>query len=913
MSLRGLFESLLELDAGERERALAGLDGETARRLRAMLAGDLDPGVLPVSAEHLLDRLLDESDPAERWVDKAIGAFRIRKLIGEGGSASVFLADRQFESGTQVVALKVIHSGVWSPGARRRSLREQAILAQLSHPNIARLIDAGSTDQGAPFLAMEYVDGEPITQHANRRRLGLVERVQLVRTVCAAIAAAHASLIVHCDIKPSNVLIDAEGNVKVLDFGVARLLDGTTGATGATRTLAFTPEYAAPEQFHSGLPTVAVDVYAIGILLGELLTGARHRHDERTVSSRVRAGETGEPPPGMPARPMLARALRGDLDAILAKATAARPVDRYRSVASCGADIDSFLAGRPVAAHRGSLAYRGRKFVARHRVAVALSAALVLAVVLGALFAGNQARIAKAQAARADAMRDAVFDVLSESDPATPRERDVTIVSVLERALARFRAQVGTDASTRLELIGRLAVSLARQGRIDQAIDELTYAHGAARTELGPGDGVTLDLGLDLQHQLGVAARYPDARVVSNELAAHIPSSDLDRRARQLIGSATLAWRERDVDRARRDGRAALELARRAGDMDLRRSVLTAFGSVMLGIADVDAAVAAYEEVLALAEQQFGPEHEKVAVAASGLARAYRRRGDLEPAEAMIRRALAIDRAIYPGDHWITANHLNAHAQLLRLQRRLDEALAVNEEVLRISRATLPPGHFELHRAAGNVGVILLLLDRPEQAIGHLREAAAHANPAGEALVATAHFRAAYGFALGLLDRAAGTAEIEAAISTAGPHAATNPHTLATAIERRIRLALHHEDPVDAGRWLDALRTAAAVVPAPDDAWWLGRVDTLDGAVALAAGRADDARRALARAGAELATGTSSDAALPVEQALLLATAATRQRDADAAAIRNDARQRLAGLPFPPGQLKRLAAALPSP
>lgn len=916
-SLRALFESLVELDADARAQRLDSVGGDTARRLRAMLAGDLASEALPASAESLLDRLLDGPDrlammPAARWMDAAIGPFRVKRLIGEGGSSSVFLAERQLEAGVQTVALKLVHGGIWSPGARRRSLREQAVLAQLSHPHIARLIDAGVTNDGVPYIAMEYVEGEPITQYANRARLGLIERLRLVHVLCSTIDSAHAALVVHCDLKPSNVFIDCKGQMKILDFGVARLLDDTGGVRDATRTLAFTPEYAAPEQFHAGAPTVQVDVFSIGILLGELLTGERHREGSANVSSRVASPDAATLPPGMPARATLARALRGDLDAILAKATASSLSERYRSAAALGADIDRFLEGLPVAARKASLAYGVRKFIGRHRLAVVLSCMLVLTLVAAVLIARVQAETARSEAARANAMRDAVFDVFSEAAPATSRERDITIVAALERALARLETQRHpADPRAHLELRGRLAATIGRQSRVDQATDALSRAYADALGQLGPTDPITLDLGLDLLQYQSIAGRYSEARGLVAQLDPLIPMTSPARRAKLLGKSSAIAWRERDVARARREGKAALHLARDAQDVELLSGVLSDFGAVMLGIQEVDEAVVAYEEVLALSEQRFGPKHEKVALAASALARAYRRQGDLARAERMVERALDIDRAIYPGDHWITANHLNAYAQILRLQRRFDEMLAAHQEGLRISRATLGPEHAEVHRAAGNVGVSLMLLGRDAEALPYLSEAISRKQPSGEASVSIAHYRAAYGYALGLRDRASGAREIERAIAALEPYAITNAHSLSVAIERRIRLALHYDDPVDAQAWLDTLEAAAARVQSPDDAWWVGRIPLLEGAAELAAGQLDDAAQSLARADALLAARANPDLSVAVEHALLSAVAALRRGDVNAQGAARAARGRLADLPFAPADLERIAAELP--
>ncbi|HEY0725125.1 MAG TPA: serine/threonine-protein kinase, partial [Pyrinomonadaceae bacterium] len=325
------------------------LSEEVSLRVRTMLASH-HRWRSPFGKEiaEFLERVhTDESDLlGQSLVGTCIGSFRLTGLIGQGGSSVVLRAERDVGSGAQVVALKLLRTGLYSADAQRRFRREQAILAQLTHPNIARLIEGGVSSSGIPYIAMELVDGVPITVAADSRGLNVEQRLAWFSTLCRTIEAAHASLIVHRDLKPSNLFITQAGDLKVLDFGIAKLVDSDEEHATRTQSITLTPEYAAPEQFGTAPLTTAVDVYALGVVLGELLTGKRLTGRLRASSAIATANDADAPlPRGQPPRKVLARQLRGDLDAILANALADEPSMRYRSAGSFADDIDRHLAG----------------------------------------------------------------------------------------------------------------------------------------------------------------------------------------------------------------------------------------------------------------------------------------------------------------------------------------------------------------------------------------------------------------------------------------------------------------------------------------------------------------------------------------------------------------------------------------
>ncbi|ANB18943.1 serine/threonine-protein kinase [Dokdonella koreensis] len=480
---REAFGTLIDLPADARAARLAAIGSGDAR-----LAADLAALLAQVG------ELVDETDGAEAAAEPVAqragtvigGRFRLLGLLGIGGMGEVHLAERTDELDRKV-ALKLVRSDLPIPVARAR--REQQILARLSHPHIAALVDAGIGDAGQPWFAMEYIDGARITDWCDRRALDLPARARLFARVCRAVQFAHRNLILHRDIKPSNILVDAEGEPRLLDFGIAKLLDGTDAQQ--TQTLAFTPAYAAPEQLRGEPATTAGDVYQLGLVLYELAAGvparrahevARARADDDTPLPRVDqafGALTVQAPDGADriARERglgverLRRSLRGDLGRIVAKATAADPRERYDTAQALAEDLERWADGRPVAAHRGTFAYRLRKLVRRHRVATAIIALLALGLVASTLFAVHRAaeereqrRQAEAAGRRADQQRQRaeillgfMNDMFRQADPQNADGVEPTATQMLERAATALEARTDLDAVTHAALLTQVA------------------------------------------------------------------------------------------------------------------------------------------------------------------------------------------------------------------------------------------------------------------------------------------------------------------------------------------------------------------------------------------------------------------------------------------------------------------------
>jgi len=406
--VREIFEEALTVDTASRgalvERASDG-DATLAREVMELLAANKQAGAF-------LDRLSIDAggDPAAVVVGQRLGPYVVVREIGRGGMGRVYLATRADDQFEKEVAIKVVSAAFDGLGLAERFARERQILANLDHPHITRLIDAGTTTTGLPYLVMDAVDGVPIDEYCRQQSLPVRERLQLFRKVCDAVQYAHRHLVVHRDLKPSNILVTADGSPRLLDFGIAKLLadDGSAGpAQTMTAAQMMTPEYASPEQARGEAVTTATDVYSLGVLLYQLLTGKRpYSWNTQRLDEIVRLiCEAPVPRPSSVAPAADADAIAGDLDAIVLTALRKEPERRYASVSQFADDIRLHLGGAPVSARTDAFSYRAGKFVRRHRVAVTAAALIAIAMATGLGVALWQARIARAERLEAEAQR----------------------------------------------------------------------------------------------------------------------------------------------------------------------------------------------------------------------------------------------------------------------------------------------------------------------------------------------------------------------------------------------------------------------------------------------------------------------------------------------------------------------------
>jgi hypothetical protein len=687
-------------------------------RLAARIAAGetIDPAQLP--AELLgtpeLERLLSLArvagaldanatapSPAASTAADRVGAFRLVRLLGTGGMGEVWLGERADGAVEQRVALKRVRADLPQFGARLRE--ERRILARLEHPNIARFIDAGVDASGAPWLAMEYVDGASITEWCRQRVLPLRDRLQLFIKVCAAVEHAHRHLVVHRDLKPSNVLVDASGEPKLLDFGIAKLLDGSGSEVTAA---ALTPAYAAPEQLRGGEISTATDVYALGLLLFRLLAGAlpptragssaaavlAHLDDEETERPSTRAGDS----PDLPYAP---RALEGDLDAIVAQAIRAEPEARYGSVAALAADVARHLDARPVRARAPTRWYRFTRFAARQRLPLALGALAVAALLAGTAVALSQAARAEREAAgarrelaRAERVSEFLASLYREQDPlARSGARSGNPQAALAQAVARVGRELGDEPALAARLLRVLGEAQLNLGELDAARATLEHARSLAEGSGDPLLGATID-------------------AVSAALALReLRQDDAERLFAQAHRAAVAARGADSIEAARIDASRALSLVQLSRFKDAREAAERAdrvlserlpansaerinarvtFGMVTEQLREDAAAQAAMRSAIAAIESAYGAGDARLVVPLQTLGEVLRRARAFDEGRAMLTRGAAIARAQYGTAHMTVSNMLVRLATLERDTGDARRAIVVLDE----AEAALPAG-----------------------------------------------------------------------------------------------------------------------------------------------------------------------------------------------------------------------------
>ena len=661
-----LLDDALDLPPQDRAAWLAALPAQHADltgTLRELLAR-----AAQVETDALLGTLpkLDTGDASaadsaagRHAAGHTVGPYRLVRQLGVGGMGVVWLADRADGLMQRSVALKLPH-GPFRGDLAVRIAREREILATLDHPHIARLYDAGVAADGQPYLALEPVDGQRIDRYCEQRRLGVAARLRLFVQAARAVAHAHAQLVVHRDIKPSNLLVDAQAQVKLLDFGIAKLLDdGASDPHQLTQQGArvLTPDYASPEQI-AGLPVgTRSDVYSLGVLLFELLTGVRPyrlKRDTRAALEEAILGASVARPSDVVVDAALRRALRGDLDTIVLKALKKPVTERYVSVEAMADDIERHLASRPVLARPDSAWYRGRKFIVRNRIGVAVAAGLLFAVLGGAGAALWQARIAVAERQRAEDVKNFVAAIFREASPYDGSGKHaLTAVDLLKQADKKLDAALAGQAGARIELSNMIGESLLALGDVAAAEPVIARAVAEASQTLSPAHVQTLRAWMIQSQVHRLRGRPQQAR------------DDLDRvlpalRAGGGGGPAILATALMDraltaVDlgayaEAEQFARESVELATaRLGERDPQRAGSAAtLALVYFHLNKFDLARDSAEQALRLAVAVHGetPPHPRVIEARSIYARALAVTGDLVGGVAMLEAALADNRAL---------------------------------------------------------------------------------------------------------------------------------------------------------------------------------------------------------------------------------------------------------------------------
>ena len=713
------FDALLDQPTAEQaafiDRIAAedpALRGELVQLLQAHRRSSvLDAAIPPLVTETVRDL---ENSPTTR-----VGPFRIERAIGEGGMGQVFLGVRDDGHFDQRVAIKLMRHA--SAGLMRRFFEERRILASLEHPRIARLLDGGITTDGLPYFAMEFVDGEPIDRYCATHALSIDDRLALFEQVCDAVSFAHQHFVVHRDLKPGNILVDADGQVKLLDFGIAKLLDslGRDTPVDLTRTgmRVMTPEVAAPEQFRGNAVSTATDVYALGILLYRLLSGERpYELRDRSISEIERLVCEVEPPlPSTRAPESDRRRLAGDLDLIVMTALRKQPERRYQTADALAAEVRRFREGRAILARPDTLTYRTRKFLARHRTAVAVVALAIVALTVGIVRERSLRRHAEIEARTATEVQNFLISVFEVTDPYAWEEPERGMISareLLDRGARRVDSTLTAEPEVQAELrttLGRVYANLGLYDKaaplLQRALDQRTRLYGASDTSVAR----TMDA---LGATLTKLDKLDDAeRLLSGAL--EIRRRELGMRntktAENMTNLATL-YEER--------GRLAAAESLHTGALAINRAIygdssaqaatnLNDLALVHYRIGAFAKAESLYRRALDVQLRRLGERHALTAATMHNLAQALDASGQLDEAERYYRRSLAAKRAVLGDAHPSVTIGLNNFALFLANKRgRLDEADTLIREALKLDRQIFGPRHSYVAEGLRNLGVV---------------------------------------------------------------------------------------------------------------------------------------------------------------------------------------------------------------
>jgi serine/threonine protein kinase/tetratricopeptide (TPR) repeat protein len=861
--IEDLFHSALNCEPGRRvaflNSACAG-DASLRQEIESLLSS-YEKGSFtetPAFAEGV--KLLEESE-ARSLAGQNIGPYRVIRMIGQGGMGAVYLAARADQAFQKEVAIKLIKRGQDTDDVIHRFRGERQILASLDHPNITRLLDGGTTEDGLPYFVMEYIQGQPIDSYCDSHKLSVDDRLKLFQSVCTAVHFAHQNLIIHRDIKSGNILVTAEGVPRLLDFGIAKLLASEPPVADPTLTIArrMTPESASPEQVRGGNITTASDVYSLGVLLYKLLTGhspyrlaglspeeierAICEEDPEKPSTAVdrKEGETtpqsvSETREGAPDK--LRRRLRGDLDNIVLMALRKEPARRYASVLQFSEDIRRHLEGLPVIARRDTPGYRAAKFVGRHKTGVAGAVLIFLSLTAGIVATLRQTRIARAERdkaqvekAKADRINSFLRDMLSFSDtrsgsPNTKKGHDATLADMLDEAGPRAETELNDQPAVKAEMLRTIGVAYTIQPRFDLAEH---YLRAALDTDLklyGPEHPETARTEEALGIALGNKGDYPGAeKVLGQALAIYRTQpkdGNLDTRTFAETLS-TLGLLTMKVDGKYPEAESMLlEAVSLAPQLKGKDRALVAHAENFLAALHLDRgeyqqAETQARQALSEFQKMGGSERAETADTEINLGSILRTRGQYAEAEPFLLEGLATFRQLLGDQHpsvayaWVHLGHLHY------LEGKYGEAEEEVRKALKLYEAALPKGHGATSSPLTVLGLILNKTGRPAEAEADLREALqirARSVPKGHYLIAIT--QGALGECLTTEKR---YAEAEPLLSESYATLKTvqgerSPLTL-DAARRLVTLYQSWDKPEEAARYQVAVAQSASKQPAP--------------------------------------------------------------------------------------------------
>lgn len=678
-----------------------------------------------------------------------IGPYRLLQPMGQGGMGSVYLAVRADREFTKHVALKVIRKGMGSDDIVSRFRKERQILAALEHPNIARLLDGGTTEDGLPYFVMEYIQGRPLTEYCDALKLTTSERLKLFQSVCAAVQYAHQNLIVHRDLKPANILVTGDGTVKLLDFGIAKLLDpdvfDVESLETATNVRVMTPEYASPEQVKGDPITTATDVYSLGVILYELLSGKRlYRFETRShmeIYRRVVEEEPEKPSTvimkeqDVETSEKLRKELRGDMDNIVLRTLRKEPQQRYPSAEALSQDIQRFLDGQPVLARKGTWGYRTTKYIKRNKYALAAALAAVLVLIgFSAVTMVQNVRISEQRDAaerekrkaelekqKAEKVTQFLVDSFNVNDPAEAKGNKLTADQILERGSKRIRDELKDQPEVQAKLFDTVGNIYLDLHEYDQAQDSLVSALEIRKRLHGEVDPEVAQSMSDLGTLLLGQGKYDEAEKLERDALAiryKLYGKEHVEIASSLNHIAIILNEKGQLAEAEKLDREALAMKRKLlGEEDVSVSAaMNNLAVVLQSEGKLEDALSLFRQSYAIDLKVLGREHPQVTDDMNNLARLLRDMGQIPEAEKMLREALAVTRKLFGNENSDVATVISNLGSVLEDQGKFAEAEKMYREALAIDRKKLGEEHPDVSAIMNNLAGVLWEQDSLDEA-----------------------------------------------------------------------------------------------------------------------------------------------------------------------------------------------------
>ncbi|MDQ6785485.1 MAG: tetratricopeptide repeat protein [Acidobacteriota bacterium] len=703
--------STSEMPVSKREAWIiefCGGDEELKTEIESLLAFEsvadnfLEKSVSPYTAQIFSEDEINISG-------KKFGNYKIVREIGAGGMGAVFLAERDDGEFEQQVAVKIVRQTIVEKELVNHFRRERQILASLNHPNIAKLLDGGITETGEPFLVMEYIEGEPLVEFTEKQNLPETERLHLFVKICSAVAYAHRNLIVHRDIKPSNILVTKDGEPKLLDFGLAKIVDVGTPGNNQTQTAfrAYTPDYASPEQRRGENVTTVSDIYSLGVVLSKLFQNSIKNQSPK-----------------------------GDLKNIISMALREEPERRYKSVEAFAEDIEDFLSSKPIKARPNNFRYRTGKFIRRNRISVAAAALVFLSLIAGIAVSVSQARQARLEKAKAETVNAFLQNMLSHSDnsisASNAKGRKMTVEDVLDEASKLLESEdLSTQPEVKAELQRIIGTSFLSQGNYNLAEKNLRSALNLESAIYSEDSVETLQTLVPLGQIFLANADYQNAEKIFQQRLSILRREQKKGSINPtylLVALNDLAL----VRRAQGDSKQAEALLREALDL---KPQIPPENRIAIGITEAvyalilsdqgnfDEAEKIVRARIAEIRQQPNPETLELATNLNGLGNFLMEKGELAESQKSLLEAETIYRKLFTPAYLPLGDNLRFQAQVFYLQGNYSEAERKINETLEIYRESSTPKHINYPTALTVQGMIFSRIGKISEAEKLLREA----------------------------------------------------------------------------------------------------------------------------------------------------------------------------------------------